>query len=149
MRYRVKGVNRTTGIEVSRTFEAGNEELANAMAQPTMVVESIRLEGGGGRDDDAPAAVLPYQTAIAMNTTPTYGSIQIGVSVLRVFSVLCYIAAALFFLGTFAAFNSANTIGAVASVSMAFYSAAMGAIIGLLAGIGEAVRDIAINSFRK
>lgn len=142
-------MNRTTGIEVSRSFEAGNEELANAMAQPTILVESIRLEGGGGHNDDAPAAVLPYQTAVGMNSTPTYGSIQIGVSALRVFSVLCYIAAALFFLGAFAAFNSASTMGGVASLSMAFYSAAMGAILGLLAGIGEAVRDIAINSFRK
>lgn len=40
-------------------------------------------------------------------------------------------------------------VNRVASISMAFYSAAMGAILGLLAGIGEAVRDIAINSFRK
>ena len=154
MRYRVHGVNRTTGQPISQTIEAFDEPEAHVIAQRSIIVSEIEPEL-------PPTDVLEYSpragvVPLAKPAVPIYQSILTWIAVLRVVGVVCFAGCALAAFAAVECFINAQhgedgpllvTWGASALFG-AIVLVAIGAVLWMLVALAEAVRDMAQNSFR-
>jgi hypothetical protein len=151
LRYRVVGANETTGMEISTSITAQDLETAKRIARERgILISSIRLEGGSATDfEENPQ---PMYEGAKGAIPARYASITTGASVLRFVSVILYIASAVLILLAIVAVAQSPSYAvpyAISGVIACAYSFAMAAVIGMLAGVGEAIRDIAISVTRK
>lgn len=107
MRYRVSGANQHTGAEISMTVDAPDEESAEAIAREKgiLVSEVVAEQIPHGPDSDlvamaeaarqgGPKPVVPMYES-AKRPPERYRNITRGAAVLRVLSILAYVAAGL------------------------------------------------------
>lgn len=179
MKFRVRGINRSTGQEATGTVEAANAAEAHAIASRSMDVrEVVAIATPAGQSPamspaEDPLAELaaaaqshrpaPVQYASSARV-PEYAGIVAGAFVLRILSYVAYAGAAIILLAyimwltdavkwqrlylepNWRSIAIAATVGAVAAI-MAYVM--LGALLGLLASLSIAVRDMARNSFRR
>lgn len=153
MRYRVHGISRKLGSEVSMTIDAATRAEAEAIAQRTIVVAEIEEP----QDPlDVEAAIVPENPghrpalARAVELIPEYHGIEIGATVLRILAVLCILGA---FCLAVAAFIFLTQPGGpaglfAAAIFCAIANVFSAALFFLLASLSLAIRDIAINSYK-
>lgn len=172
-RFEITGADRDTGHEHTFVLNAKNEGDARAMAAlKHLMVSKVRrvdlddevaesLSTVAGLSDGIPESVGASRPAAqkknslrAASLHPTYDEITSGAGTLRVLAGVCNIIGGLAVIigaiaGLIAVRNGEGMpamMAVVCGLAVAFFHIALGAIIGMLAGLGEAVRDIAINS---
>ena len=143
MWYRITGVNRNTGTDATLNVQAASRQEAEQIGQRSLIVAEVELEPG-------------YNPPPSEPIIPDYKAITRGASVLRFFSLLNYAVAILCLVGVVIALvasadrhESSDTTQAVGLLITGFWLLVSGAVLGMLAALGEAVRDMARNSFRR
>jgi hypothetical protein len=158
MRYRVDGINRATGTEVSLTIGADSVVAAEAMAEFRGVeVHEVRQEIEGDEDALARAASSarssPAPPKTVTMSTPYYAGILLGAGVLRVMAVIWYLTAGFMLISVLTSALSPNQGIVLKWEAVTFQLAGVlgfaagGAILHMLASLSIALRDIARNSF--
>lgn len=172
-RFEITGADRDTGNEHTFVLNAKNEGDARATAAlkhlmvsivrrtdlDDEVAESLSTVKGVGDGISASAsssrrADQKMNSLRAASSNPAYDEILSGAATLRVLAGFCNIIGGLaVFCGAIGAVialrNGEGTSAMMAvfyGLATAFFHIALGAILGMFAGLGEAVRDIAINS---
>ena len=147
MWYRVSGVNRSTGQEGTFNVQANSREEAEQAAQRSMIVSEIDLEPG--YNPPPPPPPVPPGAVV-----PDYKAITGGATVLRVLALLSYGCATLcafgFIIAIMASLGGMNKDAmslALPLIAIGISQVICGAILNMLAAVGEAVRDMARNSF--
>jgi len=170
MRYRVSGADRTTGQDITRTIDAPSKSEAEKIAARSMLVSGVALGDepkppaldyagirteadrlGDGNGDDR-AELRGRLSAGAKEPIPNYGAILLGASLLRVLAALSAIGGALELVaGILALAASGAGIGERLQAEQLISSGVMAlvgaAVLGMLAALGAAIRDMARNSF--
>jgi hypothetical protein len=146
MRYRVHGVNRQTGTEVSTTIDASSRDMAEAKAQRTMIVGEIE---GDVPMETAVASVAPKKTAtqrITRHAAIVSTAKELGM-LATVFYILSWVSVALGVIFCGAAFSRAEVSGGVMALLAGLLIAVAGRVVAagmlMLGSIGLAVKDIA------
>ena len=175
-RWEKNGADRDTGFEQTLRLDAKNEHEARAMAVMKLLsiakVRCVELEDevadllstvegvGDGISASASSsrpAAQKRNSLRAASPNPAYDEILSGAGTLRVLAGVCNIIGGLAVIfgaigGVIALRNGEGTSAMMAVIyglATAFFHIALGAILGMFAGLGEAVRDIAINSVRE
>ena len=134
MKWRVTGISKSTGHDLTKVIEAPDKEVAIAWAsQSGMMVSDAAL-------DSSPPDYRPQMQ------TPDYTGLQIAGTTLRVFALLSYIGGALLLFATVINNQSLALLAVLAPLVSCFF---VGAILHGLGSMCDAVRDIARNSFRQ
>ena len=175
-RFEITGADRDTGNEHTFALTAKDEGDARAMAAlKHLMVSKVRrvdlddevaesLSTVAVLSDDISESVDASRPAAqkknslrAASPNPAYDEILSGAGTLRVLAGVCNIIGGLaVIIGAIAgliAVRNGEGMSAMMAVlcglAIAFFHIALGAILGMFAGLGEAVRDIAINSVRE
>lgn len=175
-RFEITGADRDTGFEQTLRLDAKNEHEARAMAVMKLLsIAKIRrveledevaksLEGSapqpGGKEASIGELVQPAQKEICVQSVSQkvkYEEIVTGAKVLRTLAGVCDVIGGLVIvtgvIGGVIVISHEQVVLAITVVFggalLGFFYFALGAILAMLAGLGHAVRDIAIMSLRE
>lgn len=153
--YQISGADRATGAERTVTIPARGEAEARRVAEQTMYIATLFEL----RDDAAPptrpasAPTVAYASPAA-GKIPDYPGIRSGATLLVVLGLiflgvgLLAIVFGVYVLTSRDRPTAAAAIGGIPLIAYAVVSVGYGILLRFVASLGEAVRDMARNSFK-